>query len=52
MRWALSNQLEGLESKTELSLCCRLNICILPRFICRNLIPNVVKFGDGLFGGD
>lgn len=30
--------------------CHRLNVCVSPKFICRNLIPNAVVLGDGPWG--
>lgn len=36
---------------SNLPLCYRLNICIFPKFICWNLIPSLVVFANGTFGG-
>ena len=33
-----------------LTMCYRLNVCVPPKFICWNLIPNVIVFGGGAFG--
>ena len=35
---------------TVITPCCRLHICVSPKFICWNLMPNMTVLGGGAFG--
>lgn len=36
----------------RLGLCHSLNVCVLSKFICLDLIPNIIALGGGALGSE